>query len=292
MKNVMRLVATQIVVLFFFQVLITLPAFSSPEVATKDKRLIWLATPKSPKAVVLCIHGLNNKPEVMDELGQILVQNNFAVQRLALAGHLESDDLQKLGTSKRWLKQIEKARKAAKDIYPQASFNLVAYSLGAVVAIRYADHNPNQSFDRMFLIAPAISVTWSAASFRLVTWLRHTGFSVPSLAPEKVRAHDWTPLTTYNELGNLIDETAELKNAEAVAKIPTQVVLSDNDALISSSGVKDWIKANNLSQWNILYLKPSDTTDNPRGHLLIQQAAIGESAWRLLKKKLLQHFNY
>ncbi len=67
-----------------------------------------------PAAVVIVTHGLNNRPEVMNSIINLLNERNYFVIRVAFEGHLEGQSMENV-TADAWLKDLESAYCIAKS---------------------------------------------------------------------------------------------------------------------------------------------------------------------------------
>jgi alpha-beta hydrolase superfamily lysophospholipase len=244
---------------------------------------ITLGNNNQPIGVYLVVHGLNLKPEVMKDLIDLLLSKNFAVYNLTLTGHGSSyADFQNV-TAEKWLVDIQQAYCEIKKVYPKFTPNYLGYSLGGLGGVTFAGSHNQAVFGKMILIAPALSTRWYTHMLKPISFLRHINFALLGMTPEKYRSFTFTPLQAYYALGELLKKLKSITNTEIINTIPTYVFYHQDDELVSTSGLKDWISNQKLSNWKVIEIKAKLNIK----HLLIVKDEFREEEWEVFAEEIL-----
>ncbi len=230
------------------------------------------------------LHGLNNKPDVLEEISSEIASQVF---RLSLEGHYE--ETQELRYEKAfnlkvndWNKSLEEHWKKALEITDDGKLNMLGYSTGATLALLLTLQqkiNPH----KLVLLAPAIKAKWYTAFIKGL--FPFNNFIVPSFSPPYYQANEGTPINLYKSLFHNIEQ---LENIEVnPALLPeTLVVLSEDDELVDSKEVVQWINDNHLSHWKVIWVEKCEDSTVDYSHLLIDSASLGENCFKNLTKKI------
>jgi hypothetical protein len=133
----------------------------------------------------------------------------------------------------------------------------------------------------MVLLAPALALRLLPRSAYLLTWVWPLKLAVRNLAPEGYRRLNYTPLFWYRNTIELYDETRELAHADRLQRIPTLILLSRDDELISRTILSEWLEHNHLGNaWRVEQVRPEPKTGNLYQHLIIDENSLGETPWR------------
>src|SRR5580704_6752517 len=216
---------------------------------------IWQEEVKNEdvKAIVILLHGLNLKPQKMDDWSKVLSAHGAEVLRFALYGHTGDCDHMREVTADIWRQQfmevVELARSEAKKYHVPIYF--IGFSLGALVGLEWLansrDHE--EEFKKMVLIAPALSIPWySQAAVKMLSVFGR-GLMLPSRSPETYRANKGTSIAAYQALFELKESLERREYAHA--NIPTLVVIDREDELIDSRGVRKLIQEFRLDAWRL-----------------------------------------
>ena len=243
-----------------------------------------------PRGVVLVSHGLNTRPDVMDDLIGVLVAQGFHCQRISLYRDGPTRRASPSAIVDGWLGAVGEAHAEAARRYPGLPLHCLGFSIGALVSIRYLDLQPTPPFQRAFLLAPPVALTRPARLVRALTPLRRLGAVLPSAAPRAVRARRGTPLAEYAALLETIAAVEHLSHAEDLAAVPTRVVLDERDELVSLPGVARWMHANGLRSWTVEPLADRRSAGRTYKHLIVLKDAIGSTAWTRLTGAIVAHF--
>lgn len=255
----------------------------------------WIKTnEKPPRAVTLVIHGLNLRPEKMDSIAQELNQMGQDVFRASLSGHRNN----KIETSnvdrKKWGEDLFiaycRARQEADKNHVPLYF--VGYSLGGLINLDMMnDPQNNISYDRMVLLAPAISVHTTSYLVKILSVLGKN-FEVPSAANEAYRSNcNGTTNAAYN---GLFESIAELeKNGIKQNDTPTLVLIDPRDELVSEKGLMAMMKNHKLEKWSLFEVSNDETTlkSGAYHHLIIDEKSLGEKEWRIMVEAMKAHFS-
>lgn len=239
--------------------------------------------------VVLVAHGLNNKPDVMNSLIEVLRAEGFHCLRVSLHDRAVKS-ASPAAIADGWLDTFVSTYGQLTDDYPSLPIYNLSYSLGALMTIRFLDMHPTVKFGRMILIAPPVAFTRSASLVRLLTPLSRFGLVLPSAAPREVRARWATPLNEYAAMLNISKDVQVLRNANELGTIPTEIVLDPDDELVSYSGVLRWLEAQSLETWTSCRLPERHAEGRTYAHLMVLEKSLGRSTWSTLTERIVKHF--
>ncbi len=151
---------------------------------------------KKRKGVALVVHGLNLKPERMDDIIICLNKIGIDVLNVSLRGHgsnyrankniPEAEarlDSFRTVDYKLWLQEVRNGYDIAKKRARRKNVPLyfAGYSLGGLLGCDLFLSNPENSFDGMILFAPALSVKTEA--YLLKTMMPFPNLVIDSLSP-------------------------------------------------------------------------------------------------------------
>ncbi|MCM2322811.1 MAG: lysophospholipase [Oligoflexia bacterium] len=253
----------------------------------------WFAGSGGPNAgVALVIHGLNLRPDKMDAIVRVLTEQGISVLRASLSGHQGSVEPLKRASRLGWLREIHAAYCEARARMPRSPVFLVGYSLGALLPLDLAASFPEAQvrFDRVVLFAPALALTWTA---RLVNLFRifDDSFVVPSANFREYRANpEGTPVAGYRAA---LDSLAALEHSVSrLEDIPTLVIMDPEDVVVSAEGVRQWIAARGLKQWQVMEISARDGTLRANNHhLIIDEPSVGAPTWKRIHDALDAHLS-
>ena len=131
---------------------------SSPLTRMEESQWFLAKSNKAP-AVVLLIHGLNQRPSSWTQLIEELNDLGLHVYRLSLKGHrgLPSRDMEEV-SSDIWLNEFHEGYAQTHKRFPGLPLYLVAYSMGALIAMTGQLQAGKSLFARQLLLAPALSI--------------------------------------------------------------------------------------------------------------------------------------
>ena len=254
------------------------------------------ATPFDTKGVrargaVLVVHGLNTKPEVMDELVRLMLASGYHCQCVSLYGDVSTRRARSDAIVARWVHALSSGYEEARIRWPGVPVHALGFSIGALLIVQLVNVSADVSFERMVLLAPPVVLTKTANLVRTLTPLAQVGAVLPSAAPRHVRARWGTPLSEYAAMLSLADGLQTLDSRQKLSAIPTSVVLDRGDELVSFEGVEDWMLRNDLRAWQLQDLRDRVSPRRTYRHLIVTRAAIGPRAWDRLTDDILRHFD-
>ena len=265
--------------------------FEGEPLTKTESTAFFDSTVQPARGAVVVVHGLNNRPEVMDALIEVLRPNGFNCVRVGLYQSRPNSDLSPRTLARRWVDNVAEGYAEASRRYERCQTYGLGYSLGALAMIRFLLVNESASFKRMVLLAPPVGLTHGASLVRLLTPLASFGMTLPSLAPKAVRARSETPLVEYAGMLRLIEEV-QRSNVDSLRQIETKVILDRQDELVSRSAVGAWISRNQLGSWTTKLIKRRSSTGSQYKHLMISEQSLGWLAWSALTKTVVEHFTH
>lgn len=260
----------------------------------KEETLIWNNQPSNgkEKAIVILLHGLNLKPQKMDDWADVLAKNGALVIRFALFGH--TGDLGHMQEVKPyvWREQFREAMDYALTLSSKHELPLyfVGFSLGALVSLEWLASLvvPPENFKKMVLIAPALSVPWYSRAAISMLSVFGDGFMLPSRSPETYRANKGTSIAAYQSLFALKKSLEEKKYKNV--NLPTLVLIDKNDELVDSRDIKKAMKDFSLGKWQLEFVDNRFAYDNfGFRHLMVDEASIGKDLWARLTAIVIKH---
>ncbi len=258
--------------------------------------------PEALQGVALVIHGLNLDPDRMGPIIENLTAAGIDVLSLSLRGHGANyehrDDMDaaaaRLESFKSvsytlWLNEAYLAylhvQKRARQ--SRAPVFLAAFSLGGLIGLDLLVSNPDVRFDRIVLLAPAISLR-PAIYLERILW-PFPRLVIPSLADDVYLANkSGTPVAAYNALFEAFDHFEE--NAGAKLNLPTLLFIDEQDEFIPLNGLKDLVTDYNLDQWQFYIVKKEEEmADGTFHHHILDASSTGERVWQDMMAAATRH---
>lgn len=292
--------ATQAIILVFLSGYCISCRTAGPMNAQKDPQIqpneIWVDRPPAgtEKAIVILLHGLNLRPQKMDDWSKALKSHGALVVRLALHGHEERLGHMSEVSASLWREQFKKALKEAQALTEsELPIYFMGFSLGALVGLEWLAGNENpliNGIKKMVLIAPAIATPWYSEPAIGVLGIFGKGFILPSRSPKEYRATKGSSVAAYQALLEL--KKSLLAQSFRNTNMPTLILLDKHDELIPSNEVKNIITKYHLGQW-ILDIVDNTVAYQNYGfrHLLVDEGSVGKDLWEALIKKVVSHFS-
>jgi esterase/lipase len=295
---------TVIIVLFFYSdPLSPSPTIFKDVTDSRDRTALWHKTNRLRKTrgVALVIHGLNLKPEGMDSIISVLNHAGIDVLNLSLCGHGKNfssiskieEHEQRLESFRTvnyelWLKEVYAAYQKVKTRADRKKVPVffVGYSMGALFGCDLLASQPDVNFSRMVLFAPALNVT--IKSYMLKALVPFPALVIDSLAPEKYRSNDGTPMAAYKALFEAIEHFEG--NIGKKLNVPTMVFIDEKDEFISYPRLAGMINSNHLDRWKIQRVqKDGNIGAGTSYHLIINEDATGKDMWAHIKTLMTKH---
>lgn len=229
----------------------------------------------------LIVHGLNNHPNVMNDVENFLKHQHVNTCKIALTGHHNDVEAFKKVEFSNWVEDIKDGNQELTQF--KRPIVLIAFSLGALVGVTSLLQDENIHFAGMFLFAPAFRTHWYTWPMKFVSFFgRH--IMIPSSAPEDYRANKATSAAAYEELfkGQEYFEKSISRDKRRLL-IPTEIFIDPKDELVSLSGLKSLITKYKLKKhWRINKIK----SKSKYSHLIIDKKSLGQSQWYDIEEKL------
>lgn len=169
-----------------------------------------------------------------------------------------------------WLNDLSEAINDIKLQFPEKKIVPFAYSTGALVLSRYLINNPDSGIEKLVMWAPAFSLRPMSKIAKFLSFYK--SLLIPSLAPKKMRANNFTPVQTYltiiNECERQQEELVKLKNIRGL------VFIDPKDEMIDASGIAELIDGHKDSKWELEYLHKK-----PYHHLIVDKNLFEPDVW-------------
>jgi esterase/lipase len=244
----------------------------------------YLPSSTKAKAVSLVVHGLNVKPSAMLDIAHWLNEQGSDVYLVRLTGHADSTNILNV-TGELWdsemLGSYEIAKRAA--VAKNLPLYFVGYSLGALLGqdmVQFS--NPQVTFDKQVLIAPAIGMRNRSHLVKALFFLNNK--KLPSYTPVEVRANKGLPVKVYKILFQ--KEKRLYRSKFSRLNIPTLLVIDHDDELISERKLRRIIDQCDLTQYEFLTIKAGSQVGSPYHHLIISEATMGNENWKMVTDKI------
>jgi pimeloyl-ACP methyl ester carboxylesterase len=202
-----------------------------------------------PRAKVVWIHGLNNSPQTLVPLAEQLAAEGVESHIVALSGH-RPDSKPKKSDFDQWMKEIAHAHSSARNGNLRIPVITAGYSMGGALAVAFSRRDqrgkatrghPGLDSDGLMLLAPAIQLpAWYSLSypFQMFEFL---GLPFPSFVPASARAHRFTSLTTYKQLGKARAEVLDVEGMNSELVAPMALIYHPEDSLVPSEKLSSWL---------------------------------------------------
>ncbi len=269
---------------------------TSKQVFPKAYQWEYVPDSKEVKGFALVIHGLNQKPNVMQSVIDRLNDEGIETLNLTLSGHnmVNLGDEQRLKsfksvTYKQWRGEVYQAFEVAKKRAEENKVPLffVGYSLGGLLGCDLMVSSPEVSFERMVLFAPALSIHYYSHIFTLFSSFPNV--VIPSFSPEEYRANTGTPIGAYNALYEAIDHFED--NLSDRINIPTILFIDKSDELVSYTGILELINTQKLTHWQVESIKKGEDARADYNHLIVDEPSVGSRQWEHMLSKMIMHLS-
>ncbi len=279
------------------------PGDATQIVAAVDKSIRWYqaANPEKISAVALVVHGLNLRPDKMESIITLLTDSGIEVLNLSLRGHGRNytgkthiDNAQarleafKTVYYRLWLDETYQAYHIIRERSAQKKVPVffIGFSLGGLMGVDLLASYPDVCFDRMVLLAPALSmhaVNYTAKLLSLFPRL-----VIPSFTLAGYRANSGTPMAAYNSVFEAVNHFNE--NVSPKINVPTLVFIDEQDELISYRGLKRLVKNEQLDQWKFYQVQKGKTgVKEKMRHLIIDEPSVGKDVWQKMRIAITNH---
>lgn len=232
------------------------------------------------KAAALLVHGLNNRPEVMHDIAQLLEALLIPSVIISLTGHHQ--DFEKLENINKniWRQDVLEGYDLIRKSYKQVFF--VGFSLGGSVGLDVVSERVK--FDKMILLSPAIAPRLPVKFLEYISPILPS-LPIYSMAPENYIANKYLPLKSYKVLLSIYKSLHKKKFS--LVNVNTMLVIDPKDETMSVENIKSLITKYGLSKWKLLLLDSDDVVSKVRfHHLIIDKEAMGSKNWNDFREKV------
>lgn len=229
-------------------------------------------------AVAVVMHGLNQKPSLMNDVAREMALRGVLCIRGVFSGH--GGDAQALASVTRdvWVADVCRVAQFGSTVAKHFGVPLVAvgFSLGGLLVVDAAANAQNPPrFQRAVLLAPAFTPSFWASCLRMTRYFPR--FPVPSFSPLAYRANNVLPGCAYSAL------FASAERVECLAKspFPAVVYINPRDEIVSFSSIKKFIhKKQGVLGWPVKSVLRSPEVRGGYRHFLFSRSDMGEHVWR------------
>ena len=253
------------------------------------------------KGVALVIHGLNMRPERMQPIIDRLTQNGIDALSLSLRGHggnyARRDDMDVAAARLESFKSVSyflwtnEAYLAFKQAQKRAQQHkvplfLTAFSIGALIGLDLFASHEDVYFDRMALLAPAISLRAVIYLERVVSPFPR--LVIPSLADDAYLANqNGTPVAAYNALFEALYHFED--TAGPRLNVPTLIFIDEQDEFIPLGGLKDFKEEHQLDKWQFYIVQKEEMASETFHHHIIDASTTGQGVWQDMMSAVIKH---
>ena len=252
----------------------------------KSEMSRWFtADTETPRAVVLLIHGLNQKPSKWRQLIFFLNSLDLHVYRLTLRGHGGAPFGNMISvTARSWQSDFMSGYGELDRRYPGAEKIFVAYSLGGLVALESQLKFGKSFFTKQVLLAPSLFLRPYVYLVKPVTKILPF---IPSRTPKAYRANPKaTASAAYQALFELL-KGFHSRMAYRVLNSHTLVMMKPGDEVVSYNGIKTMMQRYRASRWALLRIPDSEDNLNPGfKHLVIDRPSLGKKGWEFVTREM------
>lgn len=228
---------------------------------------------------VLLIQGLNQAPSGLIALQNALIKEGISNSLVELAGHRTSAEcgLRYSNLRQRWTASVADRL----SFLGESKVVLIGYSMGALLALDAAQQHPTKVAG-LVLLAPPVAFTTKAQLLRVLTPFSVFSWSLPSFAPTHARLCDRTSLAAYRAVFALQNQV--LQTQSTIGSIPTLVVATAEDEIVSYSGVQRWYEKQRGSSWR--FIEVNTLSDSLPAHLITDPQAHDPEKWSILLNQI------
>jgi alpha-beta hydrolase superfamily lysophospholipase len=218
----------------------------------------------------------------MEAWRDFLLGQGKAVALVALAGHEPAlRPAWRDVSAARWLEDVERAARGARERWPRAGLSLCGYSLGAVAGMVWSLER-GQSWRRAIFLSPAFRVHRLFVPLLIAARGLPGRWRIPSLAPRSYRAHAATSLSAFSALRELSDRFQKLVSEplRQAVRAPSRrelAIFAQGDELISTAYLERYKRLVNPGL-ELFPLRLPSPRRYPR-HLIIDPRSLGADEW-------------
>ena len=258
--------------------------------------------PGELNGVTLVIHGLNLRPDRMKPIISVLTEAGLDVLGLSLRGHganyAHRDDMDAatarlesfknvsypLWINEAYLAYLQVQKRAQQQNVPVL---LTAFSVGGLIGLDLFASNADVQFDKMVLLAPAISLRATIYLERALSPFPR--LVIPSLADDAYLANiQGTPVAAYNALFDALYHFED--SAGSKLNVPTLVFIDEQDEFIPLWGLKKQVEEKSLDQWKFYIVQKEENVGaGAFHHHIIDASSTGKVVWQDMMAATTRH---
>lgn len=233
---------------------------------------------RNAERILLCAHGLNQKPQALKRILVDIGGMGFKTYLLHMPGHSGESDFRHL-TAETYIEAFQKAydflvQENGQEIY------FLGYSFGGLIGVHHFDICP---FKKMVLLAPALKLHGYTSLLKpflpYISRVRSVGFGNPEMEA-RYRYHDrGVPPQVYSSFFTIYSRN-KFKDKSLVKKSQALVMMHPRDELVSYWKLKRWVSKKTNWQFNTLSNKEAEFKQY--NHLCFDPVTLGEQAYTKL----------
>ncbi|HCY85409.1 MAG TPA: hypothetical protein DHV36_09780 [Desulfobacteraceae bacterium] len=243
------------------------------------------ADTRAPRAVVLLIHGLNQKPSSWQALTEALNAWDIHVFRLTLRGHGGAAfENMKPVTMADWRQDFMDGAAELAKAYPGVKKVLIAYSLGGLVSQETQLALGEQVFDAQILMAPSLRLK---PYVHLMKPMARFVPAIPSRTPRDYRANSpSTASAAYLALFGLLASFRSFDCLDTI-NVNTLVLMHKDDEVVSYKGIHRMIGRYGLDRWQMVPVEAHNSRlEADFKHMIIDPHSLGDRGWAFLTRAI------
>lgn len=237
---------------------------------------LWFPAVGKVRGVAVVTHGMNLKPERMEDFARMLAGLGYETLRPAFTGHGESNKEYLAVTPAQWETDARRIHALAAErarAHGGVQLVLAAYSFTAAVFQAMAEE---LRFDRRIYLAPALA---TKAWYRGVIWFAESfpGFTYPSMNMKHYQVHPRSGSQPFVALDHFLSRWVQAeRRAEPV---PTLILMDPQDELLSYPRIMGL--ADERPHWRVERVSVAGSTLPRRfHHLIVDQPSLGAAEWQ------------
>ncbi len=245
---------------------------------SKPSSLEELACRGDENKILLCAHGLNQKPSALKHLLGDITKLGFKSYLLHLPGHAGESDFSNL-KARDYYKAFEESYNYLIDKHKKPLY-FVGYSFGGLIGVHHFDKCP---FEKMVLLAPALKL--HGYTSLLKPFLPHLNriISIRLGDPKfeaQYRYHDeGVPAEVYTSFFNIYSAN-KFKDKSLAKKAPALVMVHPRDELVSYWKLRRWV--NKKTNWKFVRLDNKGAEFRRYNHLCFDPNTLGQTSYQHL----------
>ncbi|WKN42000.1 alpha/beta hydrolase [Tunicatimonas pelagia] len=226
-------------------------------------------------------HGLNVRPTVMQLLAEELGCAKDQYTLISLPGHSGEEELSR-AVADRWLDSFRDQYNKVCQVHTNIIF--VGYSLGGLLMTYLLGDGQIVAPRKQILLAPALAFQQWTKIPTIIPKATFDQVTIPSFTPENYKANPGVSLGAYKVLFTISQELDGM--APDRYNIPTLVFCDRWDELVQAEGLRKFIAAKQLTEWDLVIVPSSFWQRVGKKHLLVAQEYYADSHWKQIRQQI------